>query len=78
VFYEGLGFGLGFSVVIDQAKTRVACPNGTYGWGGMASTAFWVDPVEEISAMFFTQLIPSTTHPIRPYLRSLVYQSIVE
>ena len=78
VFYEGLGFGLGFSVVIDQAKTRVGCPNGTYGWGGMASTAFWVDPVEEISAMFFTQLIPSTTHPIRPYLRSLVYQSIVE
>ena len=78
VFYDGLGFGLGFSVVIDQAKTRVACPNGTYGWGGMASTAFWVDPVEEISAMFFTQLIPSTTHPIRPYLRSLVYQSIVE
>ena len=78
VFYDGLGFGLGFSVVIDQAKTRVACPNGTFGWGGMASTAFWVDPVEEISAMFFTQLIPSTTHPIRPYLRSLVYQSIVE
>ena len=78
VFYDGLGFGLGFSVVADQARTRVACPNGTFGWGGMASTAFWVDPVEEITTMFFTQLIPSTTHPIRPYLRSLVYQSIVE
>lgn len=78
VFYDGLGFGLGFSVVVDQARTRVACPNGTYGWGGMASTAFWVDPVEEITATFFTQLIPSTTHPIRPYLRSLVYQSIIE
>ncbi|NBT27081.1 MAG: serine hydrolase, partial [Actinobacteria bacterium] len=47
-------------------------------WGGMASTAFWVDPVEEVTAMFFTQLVPSTTHPIRPYLRSLVYQSIIE
>ena len=78
VFYDGLGFGLGFSVVVDQARTRTACPEGTYGWGGMASTAFWVDPVEEISAMFYTQLLPSTTHPIRPYLRSLVYQSIIE
>jgi hypothetical protein len=44
----------------------------------MASTAFWIDPVEEITAMFFTQLMPSTTHPIRPFLRSLVYQSITE
>ena len=78
IFYNGLGFGLGFAVVIDQAKTKVACPNGTYSWGGMASTAFWVDPVEEVTAMFFTQLVPSTTHPIRPYLRSLVYQSIID
>jgi len=31
-----------------------------------------------VTAMFFTQLVPSTTHPIRPYLRSLVYQSIIE
>jgi hypothetical protein len=44
----------------------------------MASTAFWIDPVEEISTMFFTQLMPSTTHPIRPFLRSLVYQAITE
>ena len=78
IFYDGLGFGLGFSVVVDQAKTRVACPNGTFGWGGMASTAFWVDPVNEISAMFFTQLIPSSTYPIRQYLRSLVYAAVTD
>jgi len=78
VFYDGLGFGLGFAVVIDQAKTRVACSNGTYSWGGMASTAFWIDPVEEITATFFTQLIPSTTYPIRPFLRSMVYGAITE
>ena len=78
IFYDGLGFGLGFSVVVDQAKTRVACPNGTFAWGGMASTVFWVDPVNEISAMFFTQLIPSSTYPIRQYLRSLVYAAIVD
>ena len=76
IFYDGLGFGLGFGVVVDQAKTRVTCPNGTFSWGGMASTAFWVDPVNEISAMFFTQLIPSSTYPIRQYLRSLVYAAV--
>ena len=78
IFYDGLGFGLGFGVVVDQAKTRVACPNGTFSWGGMASTAFWVDPVNEISAMFFTQLIPSGVYPIRQYLRSLVYAALVD
>ena len=76
--YDGLGFGLGFSVVVDQAKTRVACPKGTFAWGGMASTAFWVDPVNEISAMFFTQLIPSGVYPIRQYLRSLVYAALID
>ena len=78
IFYDGIGFGLGFSVVVDQAKTRSACPNGTFGWGGMASTVFWVDPVNEISAMFFTQLIPSSTYPIRQYLRSLVYAAVTD
>lgn len=78
VFYDGIGFGLGVSVVIDQAKTRALCPNGTFGWGGMASTVFWVDPVEEVTAMFFTQLMPSTTYPIRPFLRQLVYQAIID
>ncbi len=78
IYYDGLGFGLGVSVVIDQAKTRGPCPVGTYGWGGAASTVFWIDPVEEITAMFFTQLMPSTTYPIRPYLRQLVYQAITD
>jgi CubicO group peptidase (beta-lactamase class C family) len=75
--YDGLGFGLGVSVVCDQIKTRALCPNGTYGWGGLASTMFWIDPVNEVSAMFMTQVIPSNTHPIRPYLRQLVYQALV-
>lgn len=78
IYFDGVGFGLGVSVVIDQAKTRALCPNGTYGWGGMASTVFWVDPVEEVTAMFFTQLMPSTTYPIRSYLRQLVYQAITD
>jgi CubicO group peptidase (beta-lactamase class C family) len=78
VFYDGLGFGLGFAVVIDQARTKVACSDGTFSWGGIFSTAFWIDPVEEITATFYTQLIPSTTYPIRPFLRSMVYGAIIE
>ena len=78
IYYDGLGFGLGFSVVADQAKTRSVCPNGTFGWGGMASTQFWVDPVNEISAMFFTQLIPSSTYPIRQYMRTMVYAALTD
>jgi CubicO group peptidase (beta-lactamase class C family) len=78
VSYDGLGFGLGVSVVCDQIKTRALCANGTYGWGGLASTVFWVDPASGISAMFFTQLMPSSTYPIRPFLRQLVYQALVD
>lgn len=78
LYFDGVGFGLGVSVVVDQAKTRSLSPTGTYGWGGAASTVFWIDPVEEVVAMFFTQLMPSTTYPIRPYLRQLVYQAITD
>ena len=73
-----MGFGLGFSVVLDQAKTKTAGTTGELAWGGLASTAFWVDPVEDLTVMFFTQLLPSSTHPIRTQLKSLVYQSIVD
>ncbi len=78
VSYDGLGFGLGVSVVCDQTKTRALCPNGTFGWGGLASTVFWVDTENDVSALFMTQLIPSSTHPIRPFLRQLVYQALME
>jgi CubicO group peptidase (beta-lactamase class C family) len=76
--YDGIGFGLGFSVVEDPAKNKVLCTKGEFGWGGAASTAFWVDPVERITALFFTQLLPSSTYPIRPQLKQLVYQALVD
>jgi CubicO group peptidase (beta-lactamase class C family) len=74
----GLGFGLGFSVVTDPAAMKVACSAGEYGWGGAASTVFWVDPVEELTVLFFTQLLPSTTYPIRRQLKQLVHAAIVD
>jgi CubicO group peptidase (beta-lactamase class C family) len=76
--FDGVGFGLGFSVVQDPVKNKVLASAGEYAWGGAASTAFWVDPSEEITALFFTQLLPSSTHPIRPQLKQLVYQALVD
>ena len=75
--YDGVGFGLGFSVVVDPTKAKVLSQEGEYGWGGAASTAFWVDPVEDLTVIFLTQLLPSSTHPIRPEMKALIYQSLL-
>ena len=76
--FDGVGFGLGFSVLADPVENKVLASPGEYAWGGAASTAFWVDPVEQITALFFTQLLPSSTHPIRPQLKQLVYQALID
>ena len=75
---RGVGFGLGFSMVIDPVRYGVVSSLGDYSWGGAASTAFYVDPVEDVTVGFFTQLLPSSTLPIRNYLRALVNQSLVD
>ncbi|WP_243788825.1 serine hydrolase [Saccharopolyspora gloriosae] len=74
----GKGFGLGFAVVEDPVASHVVSTPGELSWGGMASTVFWVDPAEDLSVQFFTQLIPSGTHPIRSQLHQLVYQALVD
>ena len=76
--YEGVGFGLGFSVMLDPAKAQVMGTPGEYGWGGMASTAFWVDPGEDMTVIFLTQLSPSSTYPLRRELRVLTYQALID
>ena len=73
----GVGFGLGFGVVIDPAANQSLANKGEYMWGGAASTAFWVDPAEEISVVFMTQLFPSGAYPIRPQLRWTVNAALV-
>lgn len=73
----GVGFGLGFAVVGDAAAQKTLCSTGEYNWGGAASTAFWVDPAEELSVVLMTQLLPSSTLPLRSRLRQAVYQSLV-
>jgi len=73
--FDGVGFGLGFAVMLDPYKSHTIANVGEFYWGGIYSTAFWVDPVEEITAVFLTQLMPSSTHPIRSQLRQLVYSA---
>jgi CubicO group peptidase (beta-lactamase class C family) len=75
--YDGVGFGLGFAVVMDAAAGKVIASEGEFNWGGMASTTFWVDPADELTVVFMTQVMPSSTYPIRPQLRQLVYQAVV-
>ena len=76
--FHGVGFGLGFAVVIDPVAARVVCSAGELSWGGAASTSFWIDPQEELTVSFFTQLLPSSAHRIRPQLRQLVYQALMD
>ncbi len=76
--YAGLGFGLGFSTTIDPAGTLIPATLGDLSWGGAASTAFWIDPKEELIAILMTQLLPSSAYPIRRQLRTLVYSAFTE
>ena len=74
--YQGMGFGLGFSVVKDPSMTLVPGSVGELAWGGMANTAFWIDPLEDMAVVFMTQLVPSGIYNIRRELRTLVYSAI--
>jgi len=76
--YNGIGFGLGFSVTMRPAETLIAGSAGEYSWGGAATTSFWIDPAEELITIFMTQVLPSSAYPIRRELRSMVYAAITE
>ena len=76
--FRGVGFGLGLAVVLDPVPGKVTGSAGELSWGGAASTTFWIDGTEGLTVSFFTQLLPSSTHPIRPQLRQLVYQTLTD
>jgi CubicO group peptidase (beta-lactamase class C family) len=75
---EGIGYGLGMAVVIDAPTTQLIRSTGEYFWGGAASTAFWIDPEEEMFVVFMTQLVPSSFYPIRSELRVAAYQALID
>ena len=72
----GCGFGLGFAVVTDVAETHGPGSEGTYSWGGLASTTFWIDPVEDLIGILMTQLIGDS--PFHAQFRVLTYQAITD
>ncbi len=74
--YQGFGFGLGFSINLGPARTSAIGSAGEFAWGGAASTAFWVDPVEDMAVIFMTQFMPSGTFNFRGQLKSLIYPAI--
>ncbi len=76
--YSGVGFGLGFAVTEHASKTLIPGTDGEFFWGGMASTAFFVDPKEDLAMVFLTQIIPSNSYPIRRQLRTLIYSALTE
>ena len=72
----GIGFGLGFAVTQDPALAMIPGSPGEFYWGGMFSTAFFVDPVERLHMVFMTQSGPSSTYPIRRELKTLIYSAL--
>jgi CubicO group peptidase (beta-lactamase class C family) len=76
--YAGVGFGLGFSVMQSPARAQILGSPGEFAWGGAASTAFWIDPVEDLIVIFMTQLMPSSSYPLRRELRVLTYAALLD
>ena len=75
--FEGIGFGLGWAVVLNPVKAQIMTSIGEHHWGGAASTFFWIDTNENLFAIYFTQLLPSSAYPLRRELRNLVYQALI-
>ncbi|MFY0681192.1 MAG: beta-lactamase family protein [Thalassovita sp.] len=72
----GVGFGLGGAVVLAPERSGMAGSAGDFGWGGLAGTYFWIDPITQVTCIFFTQLIPSGAHPLRSELKALVHSAL--
>jgi CubicO group peptidase (beta-lactamase class C family) len=74
--YSGQGFGLGFGVNLDPVRAMNPGTAGEFYWGGIFSTYFFVDPVERVSMVFMTQLMPSSTYPVRRQLKAMIYAAL--
>ena len=73
----GYGFGLGVSVLVDLPASSAPGSVGVYGWGGAATTQFWIDPEEEMLGIFMTQFMPSGYYPVAREFRVAAYQALV-
>ena len=73
---DGVGFGLTMAVVEDAGRAGTYSTNGEFSWGGAASTTFWVDPVNQVTAVMMTQYMPSDKYPLREDLKTLIYSGL--
>lgn len=74
----GVGWGLGFAVVLNAPKYGLLGSDGEYYWGGANNTFFWIDPKEDIILLLMTQFSPYSYYPINREFKVLVYQAIVD
>jgi len=72
---EGHGFGLGFAVRTHTGLAPFAGTLGQFFWSGMAGTFFWIDPKEDLFAVFMSQG-PGQREYFRTLIRSLVYAAV--
>ncbi|MBZ9640132.1 serine hydrolase [Streptomyces sp. PSKA30] len=75
---DGVGFGFGVSVVIDPDRTIAPAGLGTYGWSGVATTTFWVDPTRDLTVQFLTQVRPRTSHTMFRDLKQLIHDAVTD
>lgn len=75
---HGFGYGLGFGVIMNIAKSHVLGSSNSCGWAGAASTHFWIDPKEELLGVIMTQFSSSFHYPISQQFRVLIYQALVD
>jgi CubicO group peptidase (beta-lactamase class C family) len=75
---DGVGFGLGVSVVVDPSRTLAPSGPGTFGWSGVATTTFWVDPSRDLTVQFMTQLRPKSSLALFPDLKRLVHEAVTD
>ncbi|MDP2126179.1 MAG: serine hydrolase domain-containing protein [Pseudohongiella sp.] len=74
----GMGFGLGYSVVLDRAVAHTSDTEGSVSWGGAFGTLFWIDPEEELVAIILTQIRPYSHISLREGFHNVVNQAIVD
>jgi len=75
---DGVGFGLGFAMIVDLPRTQNVGSIGEYYWGGAASTIFWIDPAEEMIVIFLTQFMPSGTFNFRGQIKQILYPGLLD
>ncbi|MFL2724096.1 MAG: serine hydrolase domain-containing protein [Gammaproteobacteria bacterium] len=73
---EGVGFGLTVGTIMNPGVAGTFSSEGEFFWGGAASTIFWVDRKNNVTATMMTQFMPSDRYPIREELKTLLYSSL--